>query len=160
MGCDIHCYIEYREKDSGRWRDFGGRINPGRNYAVFERMAGVRGDTAMFEPRGLPENISHASQNDSRLYITNDGAGDDECSKENADRWIKSGCSKLVDEKWVTNPDWHSHSWLTAQELESAVDAAQDKYGQSAQEYRAIIAAMRCFEELGYVSRVVFWFDN
>lgn len=34
MGCDIHCYLEYKPKDSDRWRPHGGRINPGRNYEI------------------------------------------------------------------------------------------------------------------------------
>jgi hypothetical protein len=58
MGCDIHMFIEYSpyEGQGGRsWRSMGGRYNPGRDYDMFEVMAGVRGDAAVFEPRGVPE---------------------------------------------------------------------------------------------------------
>ena len=48
MGCDIHLYIEYKSKktefdgyDYG-WQSFGGRINHGRNYAMFSLMANDR----------------------------------------------------------------------------------------------------------------------
>ena len=32
MGCDIHCYVEYRSKSESHWELFGDRINPGRNF--------------------------------------------------------------------------------------------------------------------------------
>ena len=45
MGCDIHLYIEYKNKKvafdgyKDNWHSFGQRINPGRNYAMFALMA-------------------------------------------------------------------------------------------------------------------------
>ena len=45
MGCDIHLYIEYKNKKvafdgyKDSWHSFGKQINPGRNYAMFALMA-------------------------------------------------------------------------------------------------------------------------
>ena len=138
MGCDIHLYIEYKSKktefdgyDSG-WQSFGGRINPGRNYAMFGLMANVRNCYSdgklpvLVEPRGMPDDVSYTTMNDNRIYISDD-EGEDYVSMETAKRWVKSGSSKFINNKdgnptWVTQPDWHSHSWLTTSEFESILN--------------------------------------
>ncbi|MGH2613169.1 MAG: hypothetical protein ACRDFB_09020 [Rhabdochlamydiaceae bacterium] len=75
MGCDIHMYVEYQRKDTDRpkyWSSFGSRINPGRDYDLFGKLASVRGGTALIEPRGLPEHITFWTEHDSQIYITED----------------------------------------------------------------------------------------
>lgn len=77
MGCDIHCYIEYRRKpvaagdEEQEWDSFGGRINPGRNYELFGRLAGVRQSlpSGGVKPRGLPSQVGYAAYSDFWLYI-------------------------------------------------------------------------------------------
>lgn len=74
MGCDIHAYIEYRHKRprnewERQWRDFGGRINPGRNYAIFSTLAGVRGGPTIVQPRGVPDDIATAAHGDWWMMI-------------------------------------------------------------------------------------------
>lgn len=168
MGCDIHCYIEYRtkillSKYDEQWRGFGGRINPGRHYGIFAKLANVRngfGIVPISKPRGLPEFTSYELRGDSRLWISDDNAsGEGNCSQENARRWIESGASKLVDEKWVTHPDWHSHSWCNADEIEEALKDPNVEAMREV-EYVAIVAVLRSFEQQGYLARLVFWFDN
>lgn len=157
MGCDIHCYIEYRHPTDDRWRDFGGRIKPGRNYKIFSRMAGVRGQLsdAVVAPRGFPNNAAYASCDDYWLYIS-ESINENTCTKEQAKRYISYGCKYRDDKRrWVSHPDWHTHSWLTSKEFEQAIKSDFD-----APEYTAILAAMRSFESGGYESRLVFWFDN
>lgn len=61
MGCDVHVMIEYdRFNDGGKsWWNFGGTINPGRDYEMFGHLAGVRCEDNEHLPlRGLPENPS------------------------------------------------------------------------------------------------------
>jgi hypothetical protein len=57
MGCDIHLHTEV--KIEGKWRHWG---NPDidRWYALFEKMAGVRGElsNAISAPKGLPEDMT------------------------------------------------------------------------------------------------------
>lgn len=122
MGCDIHCYIEYKPAGSDDWSDFGGRINPGRNYDLFAKLAGIRNYDEIepvAKPRGYPKDAAYEAE-----------------------------------KKYVSNPDWHTHSWLTADEFAVAIE------GSGEPEYEAILAAMRSFEAGGAQARIVFWFDN
>jgi hypothetical protein len=138
MGCDIHLYIEYKSKktefdgyDSG-WQSFGKSINPGRNYAMFGLMANVRNCYSdgklpvLVEPRGMPEDAGYTATDDNRIYIS-ETKSEDYVSMETAKRWVESGSSKFINDNdgnptWVTQPDWHSHSWLTTSEFESVLN--------------------------------------
>jgi hypothetical protein len=53
MGCDIHLHIEV--KIGGEWHHYGAP-SIRRDYALFEKMAGVRGEVseAIAPPKGLP----------------------------------------------------------------------------------------------------------
>jgi hypothetical protein len=138
MGCDIHLYIEYKSKKTefdgykNSWHSFGGRINPGRNYAMFGLMANVRNCYSdgklpvLVEPRGMPEDAGYTATDDNRIYISETESEDYVCM-ETAKRWVNSGSSKFINNKdgnptWVTQPDWHSHSWLTTSEFESVLN--------------------------------------
>jgi hypothetical protein len=166
MGCDIHCYVEYRLNGEDSWRGFGGRINPGRNYVMFGFLAGVRDDgPPVVGLRGFPDNASWQAKDDNYLWIS-DVEADGHVTREKAKQYIEEhGCKFIKDcngkECWVTQPDWHSHSWLTPSEWDAAIKLAQKSvfghYGMP--EYEAISAAMHALEKHGEV-RVVFWFDN
>ena len=133
MGCDIHVYIEYKSKnhkDGYAWNSFGGRINPGRNYAMFALLAGVRNYDAelpvTFPLRGTPNDAGYKSSSDNQMYISDTSEGEDYVKSERAKQWVESGSSKYINNHegkptWVTHPDWHSHSWLTTSEFESII---------------------------------------
>jgi hypothetical protein len=138
MGCDIHLYIEYKSKkprydgSESNWASFGDRINPGRNYAMFGLMANVRNCYSdgklpvLVEPRGMPEDAGYTATDDNRIYISETESEDYVCM-ETAKRWVESGSSTFINNKdgnptWVTQPDWHSHSWLTTSEFESVLN--------------------------------------
>ena len=137
MGCDIHLYIEYKSKKTAfdgynpGWQSFGGSINPGRNYAMFALMADVRnyGDDklpVLVKRRGMPEDAGYTATDDIRIYIS-DVPSSRYVSTETAKSWVKSGSSKFINDKegnpmWVTDPDAHSHSWLTTSEFESILN--------------------------------------
>lgn len=159
MGCDIHAYIEYKRKDGKNWHGFGGRINPGRNYFLFGRLAdGVRGNgPAVVPTRGIPDDAGWEVRDDGFLFITEDGQGDDCCTLEQAGQWAPGKEWKIHDK--IPHPDWHSHSWATTQEWEDAIKPCTEP-GSQDPEYVAILGAMKIFEEMGFVSRVVYWFDN
>ena len=157
MGCDIHCYIEYKNKDRDSWGHFGGRINPGRHYRIFGRIAGVRasGEFTQVAPlRGFPADAGPESSSDNHLYISEVEA-ECCCTLADAEKWVAQGTSKWEDNKlFVSHPDWHSHTWLSADEFEKAIqDLGNEKY-------RAALAAMRSFEADGLDARIVIWFDN
>lgn len=136
MGCDIHLYIEYKtkkiESDGYKhdWLSHGGRINPGRNYALFALMADVRNYgnelPVIVQSRGMPDDAAYHSSNDDRMYICND-EGEGYVKMERAEKWVKDGSSKFINNQngepvWVTNPDHHSHSWLTTNEFETILN--------------------------------------
>lgn len=61
MGCDIHAHFEI--KVDGEWLHYS-QPKIKRSYALFEKMAGVRGDVenALCAPRGLPNDISKTTE--------------------------------------------------------------------------------------------------
>ena len=169
MGCDIHCYVEYKSAAHSHWRPFGGRINPGRNYTMFGFMAGVRcGDLPHFTPRGAASDMAYKAADDNRLYISKDSSDSEgNCSPESAERWVNSGIAEYTDDskKFVTHPDWHSHSWLSPSEFEQCLEQCLEYYAANSLpsdicEYRALLAALQSFENQGFDARLVFWFDN
>lgn len=69
MGCDIHAHIEIKVR--GEWYYYN-ELNINRNYELFEKMAGVRGEieNAIDKPRGLPKDISFMTKLKSDLWDT------------------------------------------------------------------------------------------
>lgn len=139
MGCDIHLYLENVEAVTINGKDTGethvnsiARFRPGRSYAMFSLMAGARRDEEfiLFEPKGLPEKLGYEAESDNWLFIYAE-ADDYEgyCTREQAEKWVKSGSSTWRDDKqkYVSHPDWHTHSWLNLQEFEQVKAAYESK---------------------------------
>jgi len=184
MSCDIHLRVEKRRKvnpypnDRSEWYNVGfhGEFDC-RIYGMFARMAGVRGNgtnKVEFKPRGLPEDmIDWATCESFYLHVTDDEAAADwggcYCLKESAERWVEEGLSEWVDEdhRRVTDPDLHSHSWLTTQELRQCFDDCfkqEDgtmKPNSDYVEWLGLVSLCEGIESTGeYECRVVFAFDN
>jgi hypothetical protein len=186
MGADIHMFIHYKEKDSSSdwWRDFGGNINPGRDYTMFGVLAGVRIGTfdEGLSPKGLPEHsLSWAAdeayyvpiyekENESDPNHRHNEEGRWEVSVEYAKTWESYG-RKIIERGGkpvkISNPDWHSASWLTTKELSNAyrkynsVCKKEGWGGKVSPVYKAILHSMRALEDNGNnIVEVVFWFDN
>lgn len=161
MGCDIHCYIEHKQYDS--WWLFGGRINPGRCYYFFTLVAGVRGDKSecLFPVRGMPSDADWQTKADNTTYVTELGSDEPySVSKKNAEEWVAAGYSKWVDTDHVTQPDWHSHSWVTGDEWAKAIKEYEKSGYKMNAEYYVMREILREFKKQGQECRVVFWFDN
>lgn len=162
MGCDIHLYIEHKTKEINRWWCFGKRINPGRDYRIFAKLCGVRNYyeelVPITTPRGLPETISYVAKDDNEIYVSDTENNEGWVTKEKAEKWVELGISRYTNDKknFVTNPDWHSHSWATTKELEQ-VFANEDNIDN---EWKVVLEIMKAFERLGEEVRIVFWFDN
>lgn len=172
MGCDIHCCIEYASSwNSGGWRwdytRFACELNVGRDYDLFALMAGVRGEEGLIpvcEPKGLPEDVSTGFLLRSGYLIDDELAAlevDGYCSREEAEQWVRDGSSEHINGSAVTNPDWHSLSWLNVAELEEVQRRYRLRHGADHRELGAIIAAARALDdEQGGRSRLVFWFEG
>lgn len=185
MGCDIHLRVERRRKvnpypnDRNEWHNVGFKGEFGcRIYGMFARMANVRayGDhyKVMFEPRGLPKDMTDWRTVESfYFYVTDDKAavdwGFNYCLREDAERWVEKGYSEWVDEdhRRVTDPDLHSHSWLTTQELRQCFDDCFKQEDGTMKPYSdyvewlGLVSMCEGIESTGeYECRVVFAFDN
>ena len=174
MGCDIHMFVQYREKKEVYdkpdmyWEDFGGELNPGRNYSMFGVLAGVRySPDKGYDSKGIPEfGLSYVIRGSLYLTITEDGKGEGECTLENAKRWASWGRPIINDSDGnpfkVPHPDWHSHSWLTIKELEQAYRWYKKEEGYTpGLEWKVLLKTMKGLEDGGKNDVVVvFWFDN
>ena len=186
MGCDIHLRIEERKKvnpypnDQHEWYNVGiyGEFSC-RIYGMFARMATVReyygvNCKVQFEPRGLPDELTNWTTCESfYLHVTDDKNavewGNHYCLKKKAEEWVAKGYSKWVDEdhRTITDPDLHSHSWLTTQELRQCFnDCFKKKDGTYKEdsdyvEWLGIVSLCEGIESDGiHECRVVFAFDN
>jgi len=169
MGCNIHAYIEYREPTQKHWSNFGEQFRLDRWYGMFAKLADVRNRLGemkpISKPKGLPNDLGWKTKYGNLLYMESDKECDCDntgyCSKSDAENWVKHGSSEIIDEHWVTHPDWHSHSWLTTKELEEAFsDELLEFDEKKSPDYGATLNVMKYFESIGYETRLVFWFDN
>jgi len=173
MGCDIHMYVEYKRSDNDReqFTNFGSRINPGRNYYMFGLLSkGVRSDNENgIEPKGLPpfKTLGYYTITDVSDFIVDENDNDESgyISKERAHEYIKKGYTTYTDESKtrVFASDWHSHTWLTRDEYKKQLEIYYqhpDSQQYKEPEYNVMLAILDSFEEQGFESRVVFWFDN
>lgn len=171
MGCDVHAYVEYSH-DGKYWSNLTDNAGH-RDYTMFGIMAGVRdyNGVKLFDPKGLPEGpLGWRVESSHWLRIVPEEhpewAGEDGwVSKDSAESWVARGCSQAEVKdgvlQRVTNPDHHSHSWLTADELAQCLDRYRQISDRKAPtEWVAIHAAMKAIEGNGEKARVVFWFDN
>ena len=123
MGCDIHPYIEYYDKEKDQ-AHFIGEVHISRDYLLFSLMAGVRSnpdEKPVSYPKGLPSKLSWQTERKFYLFVLEEDTDEDGCcSSEDAERWVGQGSSWYLDEakRLVSNPDWHSETWLSIEELE------------------------------------------
>lgn len=183
MGCDIHLKVERRFKvnpyplDKNEWRNvsiYGQFSN--RCYEMFARMAKVRAYNknyeVQFEPRGLPDDITDWNTIEGfYLCIIDDekivNCGNNCCLREKADEWVSKGYSEWFNDNHsrVSDPDLHSHSWLTTKELRQCFDDCfkqeNGTIDSSYIDWLGLVSLCEGIESTGeYEVRVVFAFDN
>lgn len=167
MGCDIHAYIDFDDfvmQDGKFFVSCFASLHLRRDYNLFGLMAGVRDEKVkLFDPRGLPENLSCTTKHNNQLYVSDKNSDEERsCSREDAERWVAGGSSaKWVDDghNFVTDPDWHTHSWLNCKEMERVLKVM--RWEDYKDQVRAIVAMMDALNGNNPErSRIVFWFDN
>lgn len=130
MGCQIHLRVEKRIKGQNRWTSAGfyGEFCD-QYYLMYEMMAGVRvSKNKIFEPRGLPNDICCDTAETFYNIVTEDNILANFVGgfvlRKDAERWVEKGLSTWENEKKrrVSDPDLHTHSWLTTQELRKCYD--------------------------------------
>lgn len=137
MGCDIHAHVEI--KINNTWHHYN-KIGLQRNYELFGKMAGVRGDAKpIAEPRGLPPDLS---------VVT----------KMEADRYGIDGHTH----SWLTIGEMaRVQTWLEDQNAPSHRHAIWVEWGfLCGNLYRDFITHRDDFPAEIEDVRLVFWFDN
>jgi hypothetical protein len=188
MGCDIHGFIEARKDAAKQWRPIAELYLP-RHYALFERLAGVRGraEAAVVPERGLPQDVSFRTSGACTLSIVYSGQVSKdrpEISATEAAKWVEEKRSQYFGvvrkgtvtvtpndgpettmvfnadfegfPSHITNPDFHSFTWLTSDEFDRALQQAEGV----APEYIATSSAMKVLLHADRDVRIVLWFDN
>jgi hypothetical protein len=192
MGCDIHLYMEYRSKKNANdteslmrdyWWNFGKDFNPGRDYILFGAIAGVRYEEigAVVEPKGIPDTLGWPTGGDFYLRIDVDSLEDNweleekTITLKSAEEYAKYGSKIIYDQetnvpKYVEHPDWHTPTWLTVEEFESAIQKTEAYYRSPENiykyrfsvdgQYQALLAAAKALQSSDNEVRFVIWFDN
>ncbi len=160
MGCDIHMFIEYKKPDDNHWRSHGKEIRGTRNYSIFAILASVRGEGN--QAKGYPNDCGIEADDAFYIYIDDNPtieSWERTVTTEKANKWVLSGSSwfKPDNQHYVSDPDSHTPSWATVDELQEAID--KDTWNNN-ECYKAILCTMKFFESEGYKSRLIYWFDN
>lgn len=200
MGTDIHAYLEiektnvdYYRGEESKFHDLFCEISFTRDYLLFDLLAGVRGQIsdAVFEPRGFPSKASFQVVNEySYRVVHHSDPQKDEMPFEEASSKVSRGWCHWVgtSHQRISNPDWHTPSYLYVDELRKVKDVYKEKKLQEFEavakflfamskevnvkellsaeddymfELDAVIAMMETLEKNKTVKcRLVFWFDN
>ena len=181
MGADIHLFLEYLESEelSGWTALADGPLSVGRDYLLFEAIAGVRsvrGYQPKYPPRGIPKKASLAVL-ERLLYRV---AGKDEdlsntiwrpVSRKQATQWVTGGHSELykgsdffsdLDGTYVRDPNFTSVGWLFRQEVIDSISAAGLDITRAPKEVEVLLSIMHVLEQQygERCARMVFWFDS
>ena len=197
MGCNIHLKVLTKYRMEGKDKELEGQTPysdynfldgtyTNRDYRMYAKMANVRNydwykEGEYFEPRGVFPYASEWNMRELLMYpvdtknISEDNLVDElydcskekVCTKERADEWLKKGYSKKVGNHHITDPDYHSYSWLTTAEYEKCLNEVTAEVDKSTEPYKsypdpgwyALLAAMKELEKK-YDTVIVFAFDN
>lgn len=176
MGSDIHAVLECEDEREQPAAFADGELWIPRDDALFAALAGVGNSFAgppAVAPRGLPETYSVTV---GRLFFQPVVDAEDDyttwlegrafAQRAEAEMWVRSGKSFYAPglsgpKELVSNPDYHTPSWLRLAEIEAALAGHQLQLTERSPEFQSVLAAMR---ELArhygpeHV-RLVFWFD-
>ena len=150
------------------------------DYSLFAGLAGVRaapGFAPMIPPRGLPDDASVEVATRYFLPVLEreravDWGIGEHFTPEQAKEHLESGRSHRIPDgttrplsastdAFISNPDWHSASWLTAQEIEPALLHANHPLSKTPDEFQLLVEYLtESAERLDRTGRLVFWFDN
>ena len=175
MGTDIHVNLEYIHPLMGVVAAIESGFSISRDYDLFNALAGVRHDDCrppLFPPRGLPDDVSWEIFERFAVEVIPRNSGDDRknklhewCYADTAEHYIEHGHSQILwrgGQKYVTEPDSHSSSYLTHPEIISACEHYGYDLADAPREFSVLLGFMKILDaEFGPdSSRVVFWFDN
>ncbi len=157
----IYSHIEY--KADNRYIHFGEVFIPIGHTLLYLltgfRLSSVssRINAPLFPTRGMPSELSGKSFFAWTLRVTTElGLSGRDILRIDAEKWVAKGASQWITGNFITDPDFHTPSWLITDELAEV----QQQYAADTQEaipaLSATIAAMRELPD----ARFIFWFDS
>ena len=181
MGCDIHLFPEY--KTNGVWFNMPLNEYGDRNYDLFGILAeGVRVDynvtlndsdeipedelVKVHEPNGIPNDVSYMTRRRLCYYVKRgemvDALAENTITPTKAEMMESFGATYYDEKKeWLINPDWHSLSWITLDELKELLEEYEKACGcEATTSYWALYNYMKTYADEGVEVRLVYWFDN
>ena len=136
----------------GRIEEHGYSWNFTRNYAAFAQLAGVRdtgdpGRTRIWETRGVPYDCTESIW----------GIVHQEVNNELWTAPYARSPIQMYGRYWFRSPDYHTHSWLMANELADAEEVLNVQLHELLLEIKHLASERSIpFESI----RILFWFDN
>lgn len=134
MATDIWIHIEHKSRKTNKYV-YDYEADGDRIYALFGALAGLRGSFYLYDPRGLPKDISP------------------EVLKE-----YQSWGEDAHTPSWLTTEELRKCLDLTIKKLSKEYDMKEVK--SWLKNYEKIYEYMKYSEDEGEPSRIVFWFDN
>jgi hypothetical protein len=131
VGCDIHGFIDYDKiiaqnlTHNTHTSNFA-KLRISRNYWLFTLLSCVRGEAIQGQEgmpaKGLPKSLSYTVRDEAYVTVCDDELplyDDGFCTRKDAERW---GGNYVDEEKrFIHHPDWHSHSWLSLDEVKEVI---------------------------------------
>jgi hypothetical protein len=167
VSTELYFNLEAREGNRGKWWHWA-RVRLSQDYLLFNLLAGVRRDhpgmpdVESMPVKGLPSDVTELTLEEDALTVDDQAAElevPDTCTKAAADAWVREGRSRLLHNGYaVTHPDFHSHSWLSSDELHVVAERYSAARGQDDVVLSAIQAAIAVLHAGGIESRAIIWF--
>ncbi|WP_444917490.1 hypothetical protein [Microbulbifer sp. JMSA003] len=169
MGRDIHLYVEtsfgHKEhfSDVAYMRAFaeGGSIDIARNRELFGLLYSNKGLPNILSDEICREFYNYVREPDENLRTL------DYIDRKDADKIIAEGRGHYrslygQENKWISETDWHSPSYLTLAEVLQTVETTGFHFNRLPADFRVVIKLLEALEgEYDTVcARIVFWFDN
>ncbi len=186
MGCDIHRYLEYKDKNADHWYSTPISGQGFQNYALFGFLEeGVREihnpeKYYIHEPVGLPEDIGFHAKHDFYLTVNDEYASKEyeKCiTKEKAEKYITDWpYLKVIKNKddeieKIQDPNWYGMTYIDLEEFDKIIESYK-KYLIKEEdipekfidfyiiEIMATYNYMKTYNDCGYQTRIVYWFDS
>ena len=134
MATDIWIHIEHKSRKTNNYV-YDYEADGDRIYALFGALAGTRGSFYLYDPRGLPKDISPEVLAEYQSW------------EEDAHT-----------PSWLTTKELRKCLDMTINELSKEYDIKEVKSWLKS--YEGIYEYMKYSEDEGEPSRIVFWFDN
>jgi hypothetical protein len=146
-----------------------------RDYRLFAALAGVRRDgdepLPLVAPRGYPDIASGDADDVFFQYVRDEDERPlmdiREATRAEAEAYVARGRSFYRDlpgrpRKWVSNPDWHTPSWLFTAEIRPALRVFGLEPMDCSVEFDIVCGTCAALERFygPNRARILFWFDN